>query len=127
MSAAHRPSLALDKPLLNCSCGDMGFFPAEFEQHRKGATSPGRAAEETVAEREEQGGEERAKNADAVASLLEDTTITDERVGRAYAEVMEHAPISDFDTRRINCGCGERDFTPNGHALHRVRVILETT
>lgn len=53
MPTDHRPTLALDKPLLNCSCGDMGFTPSEFEQHRKGATSPDRAVEKTVAERED--------------------------------------------------------------------------
>lgn len=92
MPTDHRPFIALDKPLLNCSCGDMGFTPSEFEQHRKGATS----------------------------------IITDERVGRAYAEVTEHAPIPDLATGHINCYCGAKGFTPNGYALHRVRVILET-
>lgn len=49
---------------------------------------------------------------------------TDEEVGHAYAEWMNHNPIRDLSARRLNCSCGERGFTPCGYEHHRLRAGL---
>lgn len=49
---------------------------------------------------------------------------TDAETGHAYAEWMNHSPISDLDARRLNCTCGARGFTPSGYEHHRLRAAL---
>lgn len=49
---------------------------------------------------------------------------TDAEVGHAHAEWVNHGPIRDLDTRRLNCTCGERGFTPVGYEHHRLRAAL---